>query len=395
MPNQYSPKPSIDQREMRGQSIAQNFGWVRRVDETTYMVHSQRLDTEYRVEQTETGWVCGCPDASFRLLKCKHVWAVEISWTLRKRVEESIVIQPVSASKCPKCGSESIVKKGVRKNKHIALQKWRCAGCGYWFTLNLGFEGMRATPEIITNAMQIYFAGASFRGVRDFLKLRGVKFSQQSVWNWVARYTKLMEGYLEQIRPQLGDTWRTDEMYVKFRGNMKYLFAMMDDQTRFRIAQQVSTYKGTSDVRPMFREAERIAGKRPKVLISDGAANFARANTKEWYSIHPERCTTHVADIRLSGQVHNNKCERQNGEWRDREKVMRSLKREDSPVLTGMQIHHNFIRPHMGLQGRTPAEVAGIRVEGENKWLTIIQNAAKSKVTELDREDSEGQVTPT
>ena len=67
---------------------------------------------------------------------------------------------------------------------------------------------------------------------------------------------------------------------------------------------------------------------------------------------------------------------RQNGEWRDREKNMRSLKSEDSPVIAGMQIFHNFVRPHTGLKGRTPAEAAGIKVEGENKWLTIIQNAS-------------------
>ena len=30
----------------------------------------------------------------------------------------------------------------------------------------------------------------------------------------------------------------------------------------------------------------------------------------------------------------------------------------------------------MALDGKTPAEVAGIKVEGENKWLTLIQNAA-------------------
>jgi len=377
MPNQYSPKPSIDERQMRGQSIAQNFGWVRRVDETTYMVHSQKLEREYRVIQTETGWLCECPDAQFRFLKCKHIWAVEISWTLRRKVEQSVVIQPVTASNCPKCGSESLMKKGIRRNQHVALQKWRCNGCGYWFTLNLGFEGMRATPEIITNAMKIYFSGASFRGVRDFLKLQGVKFSQQSIWNWVARYTKLMEGYLEQIRPQLGDTWRTDEMFVKFRGNMRYLFAMMDDETRFRIAQQVSTYKGTSDVRPMFREAERIAGKKPEVLISDGAHNFHRAFNREYWTMKSPQ-SVHVQDIRLRGQVHNNKMERQNGEWRDREKVMRGLKREDSPVLLGMQINHNYFRPHEGLGGKTPAEAAGIRIEGQNPMLTVIQNAAKA-----------------
>jgi hypothetical protein len=71
--------------------------------------------------------------------------------------------------------------------------------------------------------------------------------------------------------------------------------------------------------------------------------------------------------------------ERQNGEWRDREKVMRSLKRADSPVIAGMQIYHNFFRPHMGLKGKTPAEAAGIKVEGGNPWLTVIQNASYSE----------------
>lgn len=31
----------------------------------------------------------------------------------------------------------------------------------------------------------------------------------------------------------------------------------------------------------------------------------------------------------------------------------------------------------MGLNGETPAEKAGIRVEGQDKWLTLIQNASK------------------
>ncbi len=29
----------------------------------------------------------------------------------------------------------------------------------------------------------------------------------------------------------------------------------------------------------------------------------------------------------------------------------------------------------MGLDGKTPSEVAGIKIEGENKWITLIQNA--------------------
>jgi len=174
-----------------------------------------------------------------------------------------------------------------------------------------------------------------------------------------------MEGYLLQIRPQVGDTWRTDELFLKVKGNMKYLFAMMDDGTRFRIAQMASTYKGTADVQPMFREAMATAGKKPKVLISDGAPNFHRAYNKEmWTHFNPR--PVHIQEIRMSGKVRNNKMERQNGEWRDREKVMRGLKREDSPVLGGMQVFHNSFRPHEGLGGKTPAEAAGIKRGAES-----------------------------
>jgi hypothetical protein len=71
--------------------------------------------------------------------------------------------------------------------------------------------------------------------------------------------------------------------------------------------------------------------------------------------------------------------ERLNGEIRDREKVMRGLKKPDTPVLKGYEIFHNYIRPHMSLDGKTPSEVAGIKVEGDNKWLTLIQNASKKQ----------------
>ena len=46
---------------------------------------------------------------------------------------------------------------------------------------------------------------------------------------------------------------------------------------------------------------------------------------------------------------------------------MRGLKKKDTPILTGYQIFHNYVRPHEGLDGKTLAEASGIRVEGENK----------------------------
>jgi hypothetical protein len=67
------------------------------------------------------------------------------------------------------------------------------------------------------------------------------------------------------------------------------------------------------------------------------------------------------------------------GTVRSREKVMRSLKREDSPILDGYQIYHNYVRGHEALDGKTPAEACGIQVQGDNKWLTLIQNASRKR----------------
>ncbi len=48
-----------------------------------------------------------------------------------------------------------------------------------------------------------------------------------------------------------------------------------------------------------------------------------------------------------------------------------------------MRIQYNFVKPHMALDGQTPSEASGINIKGTNKWLTLIQNASKSRTTNL------------
>jgi hypothetical protein len=82
--------------------------------------------------------------------------------------------------------------------------------------------------------------------------------------------------------------------------------------------------------------------------------------------------------LRMDGTAHSNKMECMKGEIRDRERVMRTLEKTDSPILVGYRLFHNYIRPHMALNGKTPAEEAGIVIKGQNKWLAIIQNAKRA-----------------
>jgi transposase-like protein len=367
-------KELID-RKQQGYLIAQMKGSVNRINDTSYTVSSQSGNGTYMISSSALGWKCSCADHLYRGVKCKHIYAVEISFAIRREVEIRR-IEPVNTQCCVLCKSLDIVKDGLRHNKYGDLQKYSCRGCNHYFTINLGFEKMHATPQIITTAIQLYFTGESFRNVQKFLQLQGVKMSHVAVYKWIKKYVTLMQTYLEKIQPQVGDAWRTDELFVKIKGDMKYLYAIMDDETRFWIAQQVADTKYVADITPMFNNAKELAGKRPNVLISDGAPNFHQAFNKAFYTNTSPR-SRHIKHIRFKGDHNNNKIERMNGEIRDREKVMRGLKVANTSVLPGYQIYHNYFRPHMALADKTPAEKCGIIIEGENKWKTVIENASK------------------
>src|SRR5208283_1170584 len=306
-------------REERGQAIAQLSGQVTRIDDYAYTVKSQSHDGEYTVSKSGNEWVCTCPDNTHRHLICKHIYAVDFSKSLRAEVAINRIIQEVNVNSCRVCGSEEIVKAGLRKNRNGNIQKYLCRKCGHYFTINLGFEKMKATPQIITSAMQLYFTGESLRNVQKFLKLQGVTVSHVAVLKWIKKYVRLMKNYVEKMKPNVSDTWRADELYIKVKGDMKYLFAMMDDETRFWIAQEVAESKDKHDARNLLRMSKELMGKKPMTFITDGLRSYHDAYKKEFWTLKNPR-TEHVRHITLRGDHNNNKMERMNGEIRDREK---------------------------------------------------------------------------
>ena len=362
-------------REDRGKAIAEKEGQMIRIDDHSYKVKSQSSDILYDVTSTDIGWKCTCPDHTTRGVQCKHIFSVMFSFCIRKEVEKVRIVPIVSVSSCVYCHSINVIKYGVRHNKYGDVQLFHCNECSRHYTLNLGFEKMKASPKTITVAMQLYFSGESLRNVAESLKLLGVKVSHVAVYNWIQKYTELMKQYVDKLKPNVGDTWRADEVFVKFGGNMKYLFALMDDETRYWIAQEVADSKYKHDARALFNKGKEIADKRPNILITDGLPAYHDAFNKEFYS-NKKPQSKHINAIKLNGDTNNNKMERINGEIRDREKTMRGLKEKDTPILKGYQIYHNFMRPHEALNGKTPAEACGIDVVGDNKWITLIQNAS-------------------
>ena len=247
----------------RGYQIAQsNKSQVNCVESNFYTVKSQSGNGEYAVFMVDDKWQCECPDFTFRHVTCKHIHSVVFSQKVKAEVKANVVIKSLSTSNCVFCNSENIVKDAIRHNKKYDIQRYLCKQCGKRFSVNIGFEGMKASPQVITSAMQLYFTGESLRNVQKFLKLQGVKISHVSILKWIQKYTALMTAYLEKMKPNVSDTWRADEIWIKIKGDMKYLFAMMDDETRFWIAQEVADTKYKHDARTLLRMSKELMGKR-------------------------------------------------------------------------------------------------------------------------------------
>jgi transposase-like protein len=109
-------------------------------------------------------------------------------------------------------------------------------------------------------------------------------------------------------KPYVGYAWRTDEVFLKVKGDMKYLYALMDDDT-FLDAQQITDTKYTANINPLFHKGNQVTGKRSNALTSDGAGNFNDSFNKEFYPNTAPR-TRHIPHIRLQGGHNNNKIER-------------------------------------------------------------------------------------
>ena len=157
---------------------------------------------------------------------------------------------------------------------------------------------------------------------------------------------------------------------------MKYVFSLMDSETRFWIAQEVLDRKEGADASSLFRLGKEVTKIKPKVIITDGLHSYSEAYRKEFWTVKRKDRTIHIRNVHLQGDMNNNQMERLNGEFRDREKVVRGIKKKDSVIIDGYQLYHNYIREHMSLNGKTPADKAGIIIEGNNKWKTIIENSA-------------------
>ena len=333
---------------------------------------------DYTISATDNGLICDCPDHQTTGADCKHIKAV-LDASMKNKGYKNEPFRIMERSKlrlCKYCSSGRIVKNGSRQNKTGTIQMFKCRDCGRKFTDNFGFEKRQYDNITITGALQMYYTGMSVRDIADHYELLGIQVSHMTIYRWVAEYSDMVDSYLEQIVPRTSDRLmvRADEMWIKISGQQKYLFASMDDDTRYWLASDMAHTKFQHNADTLLKSTKERTGCSPAHFVTDGLPAYDKSSRRVFGAK-----TNHIKHIHIAGKRdrdNNNKMERLNGEIRDREKVFRGLKKFDTAIIPGMKAYYNYTKKHGSLGGRTPAEAAKILVDGTNKWETLIQNAS-------------------
>jgi len=366
---------------VRGFAIVAQYGQIKQIETHTFKVKSQNGNGQYVITNGKV-WDCSCPDHTYRQVMCKHIFAVKFWIELKEKIDSNDTFQLyreiTEASICRFCGSVNIIKWGYRRNKNVKMPRFKCKDCGQTFVMDEGFAKMKFDPKIITLALDLYFKGVSLRKIAHHIKqFYGFKVGKSAIHTWLMKYGRIINNYVNQLEPELSEAWNTDEMKVKCGGKWVWLWNVMDSGTRFLLASQISEKRDVGDARKVFQIAKQRGKTKPSTMTTDGLPAYIKAFKKEFFTLRNPR-TRHIRKPRFVDKTNNNIVERLNGTVRERDKVMRGLKEEQTAqiMMNTMRNYYNFIRPHQSLNGKTPSEMANIDLDlGRNKWLNLIKKA--------------------
>ena len=258
------------------------------------------------------------------------------------------------------------------------MQWYLCRSCGRSFSGIPGFKGRHTDPKTIVRILKEIVHGLSCAAAQNILAEEGTVVHASTVYRWTTHYSAMMERYAKEIRPRTGHKWHCDEIHYRMLGKARYLFAVMDNRSRFILSYDIADTKFGYDPLSLFVAARTLAGTSPWIFVTDGLKPFCTAARKAFRRRTSFRLI-HIREIHMKEQFNNNNIhERLNGEFRDQLKTVRGFKAESPALVRLMILHHNFFRPHSGIGKRMPAEEAGIAIQGGDRWITFIHNAALS-----------------
>ena len=179
----------------------------------------------------------------------------------------------------------------------------------------VSYKGFRFPAEVISHAVWLYHRfPLSYREVEELLLARGIIVSHEAIRQWCDRFGPQYAASLRRRRPQAGDTWHLDEVFIKVNGKRQYLWRAVDqDGTVLDILVQ-----SRRDAKAAKRFMAKLMKKQcrvPRVLVTDKCRSYGPAHRELMPSVEHR-----------SHKGLNNRAENSHQPTRQRERAMKGFR---------------------------------------------------------------------
>jgi putative transposase len=283
---------------------------------------------------------------------------------------------------CKYCGGRNVIKYGTFRGR----QRFWCKDCKRKFADNDALPNMQTPIEQVGTAIGMYYEGQSLNSITRLLTQIYHSYpSDSTVYRWIARFTKQAVAQAKNYKPAVGDTWVADETVLDIDGKNVWFWDIIDAKTRFLLASHISRTRTTKDAQKLMELASKRAGKTPKVVMTDKLHAYL-----DGVELAFGADTKHIRTKPFTVEQNTNLIERFHGTLKQRTKVMRGLKdiKTAKLITEGWLLHYNYLRPHEALNGKTPAQVAGVKypyrhwqdIVAKRKPITLKHTSATSTI---------------
>jgi len=283
--------------------------------------------------------------------------------------------------KCIVCESLDVIKFGFNYFPNHKTQKYRCRNCRRIFSYRDKLPRNHVSSEIVSLCFDLYFKGLSYRVIQQqILEQFNIRVNHVTIYNWIQSYSEKIKKYVDGLNPQLSPVWQMDETFIEFKGlygnvvnksKGNWCWVCIDTSTRYILDMFLSMDRQMDSSEKFFKRVKESTNTKPEVISTDSLENYKRC-IKKYY---PN--ASHLKLKLISLKPNTSFIERYNGTIKNRTKTMRCFESFCScqNTLTAFQIYYNFLRPHMALKGKTPAQEAGINLNLSERWLSLIRHA--------------------
>ncbi len=116
----------------------------------------------------------------------------------------------------------------------------------------------------------------SLRDVETILAARGIVVSYETIRDWGLRFGRAFANALRRRRPRPGDKWHLDEVFIRIRGELHYLWRAVDHDGHV-LDILVQSRRDAEAAKRFFRKLLRGLQYVPRVIVIDKLRRYGGA----------------------------------------------------------------------------------------------------------------------